>query len=257
MANNPRNLRPPLTSTYDFLRFYAKSKKNKNEQVICLQVGANDGKSNDPVYEYFTHYGWRGVLVEPQTDVFEQGLTKTYEGNKNVILENLALADKSGVLPFYRVAISKSRWATGLSSFDKKSIEGHIENGYIIRKAIEEGLTIPENKADLIEIVEVPTSTVDELLQKHRISNLNIVCIDTEGYDFEILKLIDFNKYNPEVIFFESKNLSDNDFIQAKKLLIDNGYKLFWEKGDTLAIKYKYPMIERILGWSKAFLNKV
>lgn len=257
MANNPRHLRPPLTSTYDFLRYYAQSKKAKNEKVICLQVGANDGKTNDPVYEYFSSYGWNGILVEPQTDVFEQGLTKTYAGNNNVILENVALGNQEGNLPFYRVAISKARWATGLSSFDRKSLEGHIENGYIIRKAQDEGLNIPEDKNALIETVLVPTVTVENLLKKHNISKLDVVCIDTEGYDYEVLKLIDLKRLSPEVVFFESKNLSDNDFAEAKKLLTSLGYRLFWEKGDTLAIKYPFPVIQRAVGWFKAFSKKL
>lgn len=257
MANNPRHLRPPLTSTYDFLKYYAQSKKKKNESVMCFQVGANDGKTNDPVYEYFTHYGWKGLLLEPQADVFEQGLIKTYAGNKNVILENVALGKTEGKLPFYRVAISKARWATGLSGFDRKSLEGHIENGYIVRKAQEEGVKIPENKNDLIETVDVPTMTVESLLSKHKITHCDVICVDTEGYDFEILKLIDIKKLNPEVIFFESKNLSDKDYIEAKKLLTDLGYTLYWEKGDTLAIKYPYPALERMRGWIKALYRKV
>lgn len=257
MANNPRELRPPLTSTYDFLRFYAESKKKKGESVFCFQVGANDGKTNDPVYEYFRDYNWKGLLVEPQTDVYEQGLTQTYKDNKNVILENVALAKTSGELPFYRVAISKARWATGLSSFDLKSLQGHIDNGYIIRKAKEEGVQIPEDQSKLIETVKVPTLRIDDLMGKHKINNFQILCVDTEGFDFEIIKLIDLKKYNPEVIFFESKNLSNEDFIAAKKLLTDNGYELYWEKGDTLAIKYPYPKTKKLFNFAKALLRKL
>lgn len=257
MANNPRHLRPPLTSTYDFLRYYAESKKAKGEKVFCLQVGANDGKSNDPVHEYFSKYDWNGILVEPQTDVFEQGLTKTYAGNNRVILENVALGKSEGNLPFYRVAISKARWATGLSGFCKKSLEEHVDNGYIIRKAKEEGVQIPTDKNDIIETVQVPTMTVDGLLNKHHVNKLDVVCIDTEGYDFEVLKLIDLKKLNPEVVFFESKNLSNEDFVAAKNLLSGLGYHLFWEKGDTLAIKYPYPLIQRAKGFVSAFTKKI
>ncbi len=257
MANNPRHLRPPLTSTYDFLRYYAQTKRARNEPVRCLQVGANDGKTNDPVHEFFTNYGWSGILVEPQLDVFEQGLTKTYAGNSRVILENVALGKTEGQLPFYRVAVSKARWATGLSSFDRKSLEGHIENGYILRKAKEEGVAIPKTQDELIETVSVPTVTVEGLLAKHRVAKLDVVCIDTEGYDFEVLKLIDLGRLAPEVVFFESKNLSDEDFIAAKALLHTNGYQLFWEKGDTLAIRYPYPLVERLKGWVKAFSKKL
>jgi FkbM family methyltransferase len=227
MANNPHNLRPPLTSMEDFLHFYAESKRSKGEEVFCFQVGANDGKINDPVHVYFRDYGWKGLLLEPQCDVFHQGLKKTYENNQNVILENVALGKESGSMPFYRVAISRTRWATGLSSFDLKSIQGHIDNGYIERKAKEEGIEVPADSSKLIEKVEVPTLKVNDLLSKHHIQKFEVLCIDTEGYDFEILKLIDLKKYAPEVIFFESKNLIDEDFKQAKSMLIDLGYKLF------------------------------
>jgi FkbM family methyltransferase len=257
MANNPRHLRPTLTSIYTFLDYYADQKKKKAESVFCFQVGANDGKNNDPVHKYFRDDEWHGLLVEPQKDVFDLGLSKTYEGNSRVRIENVALGKEEGSLPFYRVAISKARWATGLSSFDKKSLEEHIKNGYIIRKAQEEGISIPEDHTEILETVFVPTLTVQTLFDKHNVQKIDVICVDTEGYDFEILKLIDFKKYKPEVVLFESKNLSNDDFIAAKNLLKANGYELFWEKGDTLAVRTKYPMYLKFMHKAKAFLRKV
>lgn len=99
-------------------------------------------------------------------------MIKTYAGNANVILENVALGTKESQILFYRVAISKARWATGLSSFDRKSLEGHIDNGYIIRKAQEEGVKIPDDKNALIETVHVPIMTVYGLLKKHAFQSL-------------------------------------------------------------------------------------
>ena len=84
------------------------------------------------------------------------------------------------------MAISKARWATGLSSFDKKSIEEHIKNGYIIRKAKEEGVEVPQDPSKMIETVFVPTLKVQTLLDKNNVQNFNVLCVDTEGYDFEI-----------------------------------------------------------------------
>ena len=103
MANNPRHLRPQLTSIYSFLDYYAESMKKKSCEVFCFQVGANDGRTNDPVHKYFRDYGWKGLLVEPQADVFNNELIKTYANNKNVILENVALGKEEGQLSFYRV----------------------------------------------------------------------------------------------------------------------------------------------------------
>lgn len=256
MARNPPHLRPSLTSVKRFLRYYAEDKKRKGEEVFCFQIGANDGKSQDPVYPYFSNFHWKGLLVEPQRDVFENQLTKTYAGNQRVILENVALGKMNGMLPFYRISFSKARWATGLSSFNRKSLEDHIANGYIRKRAQEVGEKIPVDEQNWIETVQVPTMTVESLLKKHGIQQANVICIDTEGYDYELLKLIDLQKLSPEVIFFESKNLSDEDFVAAQALLSRLGYSLFWEKGDTLAIKYPYPIAEKWPNWLRATLRE-
>ena len=69
--------------------------KKNGKNVFCFQVGANDGRTNDPVHKYFRDYGWKGLLVEPQADVFNNELIKTYANNKNVILENVAIIKRS------------------------------------------------------------------------------------------------------------------------------------------------------------------
>lgn len=246
---NPSHLRPPHTSLKRFLHYYAEDKKQRNEKVFCFQIGANDGKSRDPVHPYFSAYGWHGLLVEPQKDVFENELLKTYAGNQRVILENVALGSIEGRQPFYRISFSHARWATGLSSFHRQNIENHIASGYVLRQAQETGDHIPPHEEDWIETVQIPTTTVAALLKKHEVHHANVICIDTEGYDYELLKLIDFQKLAPEVVFFESKNLSDDDFVAAQKLLKGFGYRLFWEKGNTLAIKYAYPLLRRWQDW--------
>jgi FkbM family methyltransferase len=197
------------------------------------------------------------ATVEPQKDVYENGLCKTYAGNGRVILENVALGKTQGELIFYRINFTRATWATGLSSFDRANIENHWKNGYIQAKAREEGVELPQDVEEIIEAVSVPTTTPDQLLNKHNVRKVDVVCIDTEGYDFEILKMIDFDRLSSEVILFESKNLPDTQFIAAKALLSSSGYRLFWEKGDTLAIKYPYPLLRRAIGALAAFYRKI
>jgi FkbM family methyltransferase len=249
MPTNPPPLRPPEIDTRNFLRYYARWKRRRDQPVFCLQVGANDGVTNDPLHPYLSRHGWGGLLVEPLVDVFENELKATYRGNPRVILENVALAYSEGALPLYRVAISDSRWATGLSSFRRESIEGHVENGYVQRKARQEGSRVPDDPDEIIDSVDVPTLTVDQLLAKHGVGELDVLCVDTEGYDFEILKLVDFARLAPEVVLFESKNLSDADYREAQELLRGHGYSLFWERGDTLATTVDYPQHARL--WAR------
>jgi FkbM family methyltransferase len=222
---------------HETLQAYAEIKKARGEAAFCVQVGANDGKTNDPVYRYLTGYGWRGLLVEPLVDVFEQELKKTYSGYPNVTLANVALAPTNGSLPLYRVAISRARWATGLSGFRRENLENHIANGYIEKKAKADGLAMPSDPNAVIEVVQVPTKTVATLLTDHKIDRFDVLCIDTEGFDFEILKLFDFNAHQPDFVLFESKNLADDDYIAAKNMLAGAGYTLYWDNGDTFALR--------------------
>ncbi len=57
---------------------------------------------------------WRGILVEPVPDLFAQ-LFRNYSICKERLrFENLAIADRDGVLPFYRLAPVKDFLAEGL-----------------------------------------------------------------------------------------------------------------------------------------------
>jgi FkbM family methyltransferase len=183
------------------------------------------------------NFGWKGLLVEPLVDVYENELKVTYASVSNILLANVALAATEGQLPFYRVAISRARWATGLSGFRKENIQAHIENGYIQRRASEDGLQLPSNLDAIVETIFVPTTTVEKLFKSHDVSRVDVICIDTEGFDFEVLKLIDFTRYRPDIVIFESKNLSDDDYTSAKRMLEGAGYFLYWDGGDTLGTR--------------------
>jgi FkbM family methyltransferase len=236
VPTNPPHLRPPELPLHETLQTYADVKKARGETVFCIQIGANDGKTNDPVHRYLTGYGWRGLLVEPLVDVFEQDLKKTYANYSNVTLVNVALAPTDGSLPLYRVAVSRARWATGLSSFRRENLENHIANGYIEKKAKAEGVAMPSDPNDVIEVVQVPTMTVVALLKENKVDQFDVLCIDTEGFDFEVLKLFDFKTHRPDFVLFESKNLADDDYVAAKTMLGDAGYRLYWHNGDTFAV---------------------
>jgi FkbM family methyltransferase len=257
MPTNPVHLRPPARSAAAFLRYYARRKQRLNESVFCLQVGANDGKVNDPVHVYFRDFGWNGLLVEPLPDVFENELKATYAGNPRVRLENVALASAEGELPLYRVAISRARWASGLSGFRRDNIQAHIDNGYIARRASEEGIALPADPSHIIETVLVRTVTVDSLLAKHGVRHFDVLCVDTEGFDFEILKLVDLDRYRPDVIVFESKNLSDADYVTALQVLRTHGYHLYWDRGDTLATRTPFPQFEHAKSAARARLRSL
>jgi len=44
--------------------------ENRPDDFFFIQVGAYDGVTGDPICGYIRRYGWRGILLEPQRDVF-------------------------------------------------------------------------------------------------------------------------------------------------------------------------------------------
>jgi FkbM family methyltransferase len=203
---------------------------------LCfVQIGANDG-TDDPVYEFVRRYDWRGILVEPQKDVFENRLKKRYESTPAIILENSAIADKAETRKLHKISFSSARWATGLTSFIRSSIEKQIDSGRVARKAKEEDVRLPEKLSDYITTEHVQCMTFDDLIRKHEIQKLDLVVIDTEGYDYEIIKLIDFDLIRPELIMFEYKHLSSGDYKECSCYLKNSGYELYCDSGDMLAV---------------------
>lgn len=214
----------PNTLPY-FIEHFAK--KNNIIKFSFLQIGANNGYQHDPMFKLLQRNPhWQGILVEPQKDVFVHQLLPLYEQYENLQLVNAAIAPANGYLPFYKIAFSNERWATGLASFDRKTIEKHIQSGYIEQQAHKQGVPLPKNLADYITTEQVTCISFESLIKQYSISQLDLLLIDTEGFDFEILKMIDFAKFKPQLIAFEYIHLSPQDLTDCKKLLHGNNYEL-------------------------------
>lgn len=213
----------------------------KSKNVFFIQIGANDGKYDpekgyfDPLNPLINKYSLRGIIIEPQKSVFDNKLRKTYENNLNVILENIAIANYTRKKNLYKISFSSARWATGLASFSKKVIEKHIESGRVERKANEEGVKLPDRRTDYITSEDVYCMTFEDLIKKHKINRIDIILTDTEGYDYEIIKMINLDKYLPSIIIFEHKHLSRRDYKKCLDQLKIHNYKVRTKSGDTIA----------------------
>jgi len=83
------------------------------------------------------------------------------------------------------------------------------------------------NKKDF-KIKIVKTKTLNEILYKNKLYNIDFLNIDIEGHEFEVLKSVNFKKFNIKVICVELINF--NKFSRNKKnqlvsLLKKNKYK--------------------------------
>lgn len=203
-------------------------KKNWNYKAdfFFIQIGANDGKSSDLIYDLVIKYKWKGILIEPIKYFFTKLKENYKEENHKLKFENVAISNKKEVREmYYMVNTSKKYpyWVNGLGSFSTKNIEKH------------KNLLFDFDKSE-IKKEKVKCISLKELLKKHKIKNIDLICMDVEGFEYEIFKQIDFKNIKPRMILFEHKHLEKKELNKIKKMLIKNNYKTNKTFCNTLAI---------------------
>ena len=186
-----------------------------------IQVGANDGKLNDPLRKFILKKFLKGVMIEPQPEIF-----KKLKGNyaeldiDGISFENIAIDKNHRHRNLYTVQTPSNPqdiWAHAAASFDKSHIEKMLSPDSL------------EKNGECIETLSVRCETFDYILKKYKISQLELLQIDAEGYDFELLKTFPFSKIIPKVIHFEHIHLGIFNRNAALEFLHQLGYSFVIE----------------------------
>ena len=207
-----------------------------------MQIGAYVGDTaSDPLYRFFrdelpSRPTAVVVLVEPVAEYFEQ-LQDAYRDLPNVRLENVAVAEQEGDRDFYRLGVDpadhgKPAWVSQLGSLRSDRL-GKLWDNYEQQKVAGPGL-----KAFLLEhrvTEKVQCATFHQLVERHNLVDLDLLQIDAEGYDYEILRSIDFSQVRPRFINYERVLLQDDE-PACRSMLTANGYVLFDWGQDTLCV---------------------
>ena len=208
-----------------------------HNKVTVIQIGANDGITHDPIHKFIKRDKWKGVLLEPQKHVFPT-LEKLYARDKEISTLNAALGDSDGKTKLYKIGFSNSRWATGLATFNKEVLEEAFENGYVEKWAGIDNTPIPTNKEEQIVAEEIQVISTDTLLKSNKLNRVDFLQIDTEGFDFEVIKLFLGNTLDikPSGIIYEHFHLSENDIKNCESFLQSHGYITKKFGGNTAAL---------------------
>uniref|UniRef100_A0A6C0KK08 Methyltransferase FkbM domain-containing protein n=1 Tax=viral metagenome TaxID=1070528 RepID=A0A6C0KK08_9ZZZZ len=158
---------------------------------VFFQIGTNNG--NDLFREMVIKNAPDCViLVEPNKELIDE-IIKNYNNIKNVYIYNYAI--------YYN---------------DDETVELYIpaKNGIIGTRA-DNGIVYTDgnfsllpmndwgNKNDMVKMTS-KSITFDKICSNHNITNIDYLQIDTEGFDSEIIQMIDLSKYKINKIRFES-----------------------------------------------------
>lgn len=191
-----------------------------------VQVGANDGDARDPIRTQIERRHWRGIMVEPVPYVFAR-LEKRYGNHPRVQLEMAAIAEQPGFLPFYHLREADEgeevwSWYHALGSFKRDVVLSH--------KTL-----IPDIEDRLTEI-EVPCVNFNSLCERRGLERLDLLQMDTEGYDYQVLRSVDLDVWRPRLIVYEHHHLPPEERRAARELLTEQGYLTFEHGLDTAAL---------------------
>jgi len=181
--------------------------------IQLIQIGAFDGKLADPLETILQDRRVVALLVEPQLTPF-QALVNRYSANPRIRLANCVVGNSDGEATLY---------VPGIGASPEASLNPRFYRRFgLSRSSVRE--------------IQVTSCSVTSLLAKYAVGRVNVLQLDTEGYDFEILSWFFAAGQQPELVNFESLHLSRTDR-QASREFLRKAYCFVETEQDTFAIK--------------------
>ena len=205
-----------------------------SNKLNIVQIGSNDGKHGDPLFELIQkNKNWKVLFVEPVPYLFDR-LKSNYGVDSRFTFENTAINDGSKQI-FYSVN-QKAKihipnlpaWYDQLNSFNKENIIKHLD-----------GVLEP-----YIEETEINGLTLDCLLKNNKVEILDLLHIDTEGHDWKILSQLDLERYRPSIILFEYRHLTASEKKESI-IFLKPKYTIFKLGGDLICMNTDLIKIEQ------------
>jgi FkbM family methyltransferase len=179
-----------------------------------LQVGAFDGLVEDPIHPLVQEFRLRGIVVEPQAQLFAT-LQKNYATHPQVVPVQAAIADTNGTRDFYTTTLGPSRKASFFKS-------------HLLREGV------PPHQ---IARTSVRCVTMASVVQEHGFERCDLIQIDAEGYDYQIVRTIDFEALNPLIVRFEHAHMTDDECTECIALLASRNFRFISERRDITAVR--------------------
>ena len=183
---------------------------HRSDSIRIIQVGANDGYDGDPIHELIlSDTRVKSCLIEPQREAFLR-LIETYKsisGQDRCLFINNAITFNDEKVKLY-----KNMHAVGCDKHSSLMLREPDDGAYFVQDSYElvDGITF--------------TSLLQKLDEKQFGISIDMMVMDTEGFDCHIVNQALEAKCFPQIIFFETPNLSTANDDRLNK--IENGHSL-------------------------------
>lgn len=197
-----------------------------------FQIGALESKNHfAPVAAARMFSDYQGILVDAQPVAIEQ-LAQKYGDDRRLSIVHAVVTDTGEDAPFFYVDNHDGRfprWVTGLASLDKRNI-------------LKFSNEFPDIQDHVVEAV-VPGATIGSLLDQKEFGTLDLLMIDTEGYDYKLLQAFPFDRMRPKIVLLEHSHLKANLREEAIAMLLNLRYRVALLRDDILAVVEEVPAV--------------
>lgn len=158
------------------------------DEGIFVEAGANDGQTQSNTAYFARHRGWRGLLVEPIPELAARCRVARPES----VVENCALVASDAEGQFVPMtycglmSVVEGGWS------DPEAERAHVETGRQIQS-----LTTYH--------VDVPGRSLSSLLDRHKMTHVDLLSLDVEGFERQALEGLDLRRHRPRFILVEAR----------------------------------------------------
>ena len=164
-------------------------KDNKIGKISTfLDVGSHHGET---IKTFKKNFVIENILAFEPSKINFKILEKNYKDEHNIKLFNIAIGEKKGKINLQQHYDSES---STIVQIDQNTNYYKKKNFYL------NFLNIKKNKFDL---QQVEIDRLDNILKNEKIKSVDILKIDTEGYDFHVIKSMGDLLKNVKFIYFE------------------------------------------------------
>jgi FkbM family methyltransferase len=169
--------------------------KLPHKDGFYVELGANNGAKESNSYYFELNKGWRGILIEPTPNLYLSCVKR--RGSNNAVFCNACV-------PFnYNEEFVHMRYSDSMTISDNLNLDigdhkKHIETG---SQFLNEGETTFSFGAK--------SATLNSLLEKAKAPALiDFLSLDVEGAELDVLKGVDFSKYNFKYMVIECRDIN-------------------------------------------------
>ena len=212
---------PKMTPTFPYRDY-----ESKNMNIV--QIGCNDCHIDDPVQSYIleNHKDIKKlILVDANKRKMMKGCKSLYEqfDFDLVLIPKAITAENNNELTIY------------MSLTDLNGQHTSVNKNHLLRH---------DHREENIHKFVLPAININKLFEENNLTKIDRLYIDTEGYDIEIIKSIDFERWDISFIYFEvahSKHAHSGDKNKIchdlYRWLDKKNYKVFSDGGNAKAVR--------------------